>query len=277
MQAHTLADIQKKYGESVYPLYKDVMQEPYQEEENGIGYVGTTLYDEANDKIFCGECGKRVKILNHLHLKTHGLDSDSYRKKHQILKEAALCSKGYSKIRSEQATEGNYLRFANHENQQKGVQDSSRIGKSTYAELVGHKNKLALCDAQIESRIRVVAAQVGRVPSNADINKFDKRLGFYLDKNGGLNKYKAKYGITTYKVGNGYTDLSLLSNLRGFVMKNNYIPTIRGFSKETGISGSTVFNHFGSWRRAKMMAGVNQLLAEIKELKPPTSRDIITT
>ncbi len=60
--------------------------------------------------------------------------------------------------------------------------------------------------------------------------------------------------------------INLIDSLREYVMKNKKIPLAKDKKTDTGLSFSirTYKNHFGSWNRAKMMAGLDQLLAEIK-------------
>jgi hypothetical protein len=64
----TLADIQAKYGDSVYPLYKDQMHEPYMETDTGRGYMGVVMYSELDDKVMCNECGKWFKKITPQHV-----------------------------------------------------------------------------------------------------------------------------------------------------------------------------------------------------------------
>ena len=64
-----LEDIQEKYGEAVYPLYKDEAHEPYMENGKG-GYQGVVLYDKLEDKVRCEECGRWFVFWRHM-LKRH--------------------------------------------------------------------------------------------------------------------------------------------------------------------------------------------------------------
>lgn len=100
----TLNDIQRKYGESVYPLYKDQMHEPYMENDSGFGYQGVVMYDELEDKVQCSICGGWFKLITHTHLKRHGLTSArEYKEIAGINKTTPVCGKGYSEFRSKNA------------------------------------------------------------------------------------------------------------------------------------------------------------------------------
>ena len=52
------------------------------------------------NKIICLECGQEFKMLSPKHLRSHGLDSKSYRKKHGFPSSQPLCAKALSEKRS---------------------------------------------------------------------------------------------------------------------------------------------------------------------------------
>jgi len=52
------------------------------------------------NKIVCLECGQEFKMLSPKHLKSHGLDSKSYRKKYGFSARQPLCAKSLSERRS---------------------------------------------------------------------------------------------------------------------------------------------------------------------------------
>ena len=86
----TLFDIQKKYGNDVFPPYKGV--EPFMENKNGIGYQGVVLYNQIEDKVQCNECVKWFKSVgSHVFMK-HGMTSKQYKKKYGLLIKTAICS-----------------------------------------------------------------------------------------------------------------------------------------------------------------------------------------
>jgi hypothetical protein len=260
----TLADIQKKYGDSVYPLYKDQMHEPYMENDNGIGYKGVVMYDEVGDKVQCAECGKWFKFLNGKHLKSHKMTSQFYKDKNGLFKKIALCSKVISATHSNTARKtiakyGSPSHFGSYKtlNSVSAIKRESKIAR---------KNQYGLCDAQIAARLVIVFKMSGKDSmeevNNIDIGRFDRNL---------LDHLKRKYGNTELAVGalglkhkkilnTQYEDAYLIGVLREFVIKNKRKPA----AKEIDPSVQTYFKHFGSWRRAKTIAGLDQLLEEVK-------------
>ncbi len=52
------------------------------------------------NKVVCLECGQEFKMLSPKHLKSHGLDSKEYRKKHGFSARQPLCAKVLSEKRS---------------------------------------------------------------------------------------------------------------------------------------------------------------------------------
>ena len=52
------------------------------------------------NKIVCLECGQEFKMLSPKHLRSHGLDSKSYRKKYGFSARQPLCAKALSEKRS---------------------------------------------------------------------------------------------------------------------------------------------------------------------------------
>ena len=52
------------------------------------------------NKVICIECGQEFKMLSPKHLRSHGLDSKSYRKKYGFSARQPLCAKALSEKRS---------------------------------------------------------------------------------------------------------------------------------------------------------------------------------
>ncbi|MDY0391531.1 MucR family transcriptional regulator [Desulfobulbus oligotrophicus] len=57
------------------------------------------------NKIICLECGQEFKMLSPKHLRSHGLTSREYRKKHGFSARQPLCSKALSEKRSQSGKE----------------------------------------------------------------------------------------------------------------------------------------------------------------------------
>ena len=268
--AATLADIQRKYGDNVYPLYKDEMRAPYMEKKSGYGYQGVVMYDENEDKVQCHICGKWFQFLP-AHIKdAHGIDTEEYREKGQLTKKVSLCSKGYSKKRSKQAKAGRYGEYAANLRKGRTIRQNPKdtsIATKKAKSLMGFKNQYGYCDAQIAAALVAV-----RVASNkdkmadvtmGDIQKYNRPLASHL-----LRKYKntsavnKKINLKEYD-GVRFKDAELLEQLREFVRKNKREPTTK--DREKGIASYlTYLRRFGSFRKAKIMAGLDQLLQEVK-------------
>ena len=57
------------------------------------------------NKVICIECGQEFKMLSPKHLKSHGLNSKEYRKKHGLSARQPLCAKALSEKRSQSGKE----------------------------------------------------------------------------------------------------------------------------------------------------------------------------
>ena len=262
----TLADIQRKYGDSVYPLYKELMQEPYMDMNNGEGYAGTVLYDEEQDKILCAECGKWFKALA-VHLRIHSINTNEYKDKFSLLRKTPLCRPETSRMASIRAVKTNFGNYGkkNHLFSTKGK--ANNFGKK-----MQYKNRFGLCDAQIVSRLIIVRDELGLSTVNKlklqDIKKLDSSLYGAMKK-----RYKTHTNIIkTFKLLKSggarkvYLDTPLLAQLRRFVRANKRIPLTEDFE-----NAITIKKYFCSWNRAKMMAGLEQLLVEVLEQQAKVS------
>ena len=99
----TLFDIQRKYGDSVYPLYKDEIHEPYMENDNGIGIKGGVLYNDLEDKIQCSECGEWFRFLGGHTPSAHKITAREYKDKYELPQNIPLCTPKISFQRSQEA------------------------------------------------------------------------------------------------------------------------------------------------------------------------------
>ncbi len=71
--------------------------------------VATSVIDPKKsiqkNKVVCIECGQEFKMLSPKHLKSHGLNSKEYRKKHGLSARQPLCAKALSEKRSQSGKE----------------------------------------------------------------------------------------------------------------------------------------------------------------------------
>lgn len=279
----TLFDIQKKYGESVYPLYKEQMHEPYMENEKGEGYQGVVLYDELEDKVQCAECGEWFKNMGQHVAKGHKISAREYKTKQGLFQITPLCTPSHSKIQRERMKN----RMINNPEKMGGLFTSKRtkqyqktITISDHRERAEKsrntsqfKNNNGLCDAQIVARLEIVRsmAKKGDI-SSGDLYRFDLPLHKVLHyRFGSLEKACEFYNISVSKKGK-YEDAELIAILRGWVLKYKKIPVAQDDDFRNHIN--PFYRVFGSWERAKMMAGLEQLLQEINENKTTTNNKI---
>lgn len=326
----TLADIQAKYGDSVYPLYKDETHAPYMEEdlikdpiiafdnqvaalasfnitqreiskhlktdhqkvsesikrsggiikevpEVSVGYKGVVLHDKEEDKILCSECGKWFFSLGKHLNSEHNMTADEYREKHGLYKSVALCSEKYSTQRSEVAQKAlTGFSYKKRDSRITGKQQEEEHRKKRLLSSINAKkykmmtkNRYGLCDAQIAARLLIVRDMAGRRTiedlTNRDFSKYDINLYQAMrNKYGSFESACKSLGID-YIGQNVYRESELIADLRHFVMKKKRIPlTKRDLGKCGMASYDTYKARFGSYRRAKMMAGLDQLLKEVK-------------
>lgn len=79
---------------------QDVETTGVEVEPEGTGPILDPKKSIQKNKIICMECGQEFKVLSPKHLKSHGLDSKSYRKKYGFPARQPLCSKTLSEKRS---------------------------------------------------------------------------------------------------------------------------------------------------------------------------------
>jgi hypothetical protein len=265
----TLADIQRKYGEGVYPLYKEQMHEPYMDNGKG-GYKGVVLYDESEDKIRCEECGGWFLSLAP-HIKIHKMSGEEYKDEHGLFHNVALCSQKISNAHSSSALKHNSFRknLLKGKKYNKGDTKFLKASKLMNSK-AQHKNKFGFCDAQVAARLEVVKEMSSKKRlQSSDIRRHDHNLYLWLRSTyGSISKGCKKFGIKESRHSQEfYEDANLIGLLRKFVIKNKRMPRKNRIMNDFcgGILPTEkVFSRvFGSWRRAKMMAGLDGLLAEV--------------
>jgi len=322
----TLADIQKKYGDSVYPLYKEQMHEPYMENEPvnnnerkrvveakklfkkyktikkvsslihdtgnntkkliyadltkmpkrvSAGYGGVILYDEVNDKVQCSECGEWYgQLVRHIAGKHtgHNMTMTEYRNKHGLLKSASLTSLSLSRQRSATMKERRKtMKYQSNGSQMNSLTSDTRskIVKN-FTTKTQFKNKKGLCDAQMAARLMVVKEQSNdKKISSGNIHKYDIHLYDHLKhKYGTVGSACKALKIDVTGKGNHpkkYEDAKIIAQLRNWVIVNKKVPSSGSKNWPKDLPGDDIYyRYFGSWRRAKMMAGLDQLLEEVK-------------
>lgn len=246
-------------------LYKTGSNAPYKRIENGHGYYGVMIKEKASNNIQCHICGKFFVFLA-THVKgTHKLYANDYRELYGFSNSVPLCSPEISAKFRQRCIE----RFANRVYDVEQCRRSAAMGRKAMA--VARKrrgtsyslsklNERNICPEQIDRRFLVVADIVGRNPTAKDLANHDFPV-YKAMKNrfGTLNNYRKLKGYDT-AIWNGKPKESdmVLEMLRKFAKKYDRLPRVRDFAElgENYCTQRTVISHFGSWRRALMMAGL---------------------
>lgn len=269
----TLADIQRKYGNTIDILYKDLNVEPFMEnKEFQNAYDGILLYRQVSGKLMCPICkGEYFSLGQHIYAK-HGMNSSEFRDKMGLPVNLPLCNKMVSRKISDskwgqRKNNTKYLPTAKGENSMfiKKYRLAHKKAIKKFRDSAFFKNKHGYCAAQIKHRLDTVKSLVHKTTlsevTNIDLIKYDNNLYNFLKRNyGTIEKGILKFGLT-YVGKFKYDRVKLITALRNYVVKHHKIPT----TKDPGElpDKNTFTKHFGSWRRAIMTAGLDQLLKEV--------------
>src|SRR3990167_3459479 len=180
--AVTLFDIQKKYGERVYIIYKEAMHPPYMEGKNGIGIQGALLTD--GEKVMCDLCEEWFhSIAKHIS-RAHKISSQEYRQERGLGARSPICSPATSKKYRDHAIK----KMAKQKNRDQ-LKNIKRVPKITGSEAVtkGYKtmqyrNNFGLCPEQMALRYVILAIEKGRFPDEYSIRDLDRFLWTNIDK-----------------------------------------------------------------------------------------------
>jgi hypothetical protein len=262
----TLADIQKIYGDEVYPPYKGV--EPFMENSNGIGYQGVVLYNRVEDKNQCNECGEWFERLGSHVYSSHSMLARDYKDKYGLLRKTALCTLAHSRKMAD------ILNKTKKNNPNLGKRGIDLLKRQTRLERIKnaktgnfgtklqYKNSYGYCPAQIAQQLIIIRDELGKESLQdvkmEDIFRLNSNLYQFLTRKYksvekaaialGLSKLSSRY----------YSDSELIAKLRNFVREEKRLPKLKEFKSDA------FRDHFGSWRRALSVAGLDQLLAEVK-------------
>lgn len=289
----TLADIQAKYGDGVYPLYKEEMYAPYGENTNyDNGYQGVVLHDELKDKIQCSICGGWFEELKPHITDTHKITVDEYRYNCGLTKTIPLINKSKSRKLSEAASRtgrkwGNnrkkpvYVNWdTNTTSRRMTIKDKVKKELTTLSsKSQAYHNRYGLCDAQISARLEIVSQIMNKSVEDLeykDIERHDKKLLNVRFRNEvcgwgvGGNIKTLRYLKNVYNPCSGnFTkkEAGIIAKLRVYVKEQNKKPSFKELEeyKTCGLPHiDDITDTFGSWDRARMMAGLDQLLQEVK-------------
>lgn len=270
----TLADIQRKYGANVMPWYKDPINEPYGEAENGYGYQGVVLYDEIEDRLLSNLDGKWYKKISPAHCKKYGLSTISeYKERFGLMKKIGLVNKDLSE-RIARSTVGKVEKM--NDGRKRWLE---KIGKREYKKVLGsaghkngqhtmqYKNGKNNCPDQLRHRFEVVSLQAGHTANYNDMMRYDHSLASSIQREiGSLIKAQQDWGFDLNDR-RKFEPQQMVAELRSYTMETNQEPrNLKKLldSKTFSFSRGPIYTNFGSIEKFKMMAGLDQLLAEIK-------------
>lgn len=259
----TLADIQNKYGSEVEVLLKDLMFEPFMEKE--FGYLGVVLRNKETDKILCNLCGKWFTSVSMHVNQGHNITSREYKDEFGIYYNVGLVSRKTSERLS------NAILMSPERMNNLTLRGVSRV-EPDHKQAVSHKkaqfkNKMNSCDAQILQRYTNLAKVLGKKPNSTDIAREQPLLRNLIS-----SRYKTfkdflksnKLERPDYKYNQNYSVLNLIDYMQKLALSLGKVPSLTDVRKSKGPDYSTFQSYFGSWSKAKIMAGLDQLLYETK-------------
>lgn len=228
---------------------------PFTEIKNGYGFYGVVIRDKIKDKVQCHICGQWFDFLSPHIAKGHKIKVRDYKKKYGLPLTFPLCSRKYSKIKSNQAKSFNNkdLIKARVNLKKRRKQKPFDMGKRTLA----FQNKHGTCPKQLETRYLCIADMLGRTPSMQDLKKYEPRLIWIITKRyGSFNNFKKEIGLDINEAvcKRSWTETELLAILRNFFFKFHRVSTSIDFTGHSPCT-DTYQKVFGSWSRAMEMAG----------------------
>lgn len=250
-------------GDNIETLFK--VQTPLTPAPSKFGYVGVLLRNKLTDRIQCHICGKWFRFLAP-HLKiAHQSSTVEYRKEFSLPINFPLCSRKFSKKRSEniRCSKDHMIMMQKKLAEmrkngfQRAINKKHKKGLKYYYNTEAHKNKNGFCDEQIRSRYLIVCETLGHEPSHYELRIEDNSLAKkiqYKYKNYSIFRKKFGYSKPAMRTTLMYTDESLIAVLRAYYKKYGRVPVAKSFYARS--PSITAFrNHFGSWSRALQSAG----------------------
>lgn len=234
------------------------VEPPLMPVEKGHGYLGVLLRDVTNDLLQCHICGRWEKALSN-HLRSHKTTADLYRETYQLPIHCPLVSNSILAKLSERANRPeNLLLLAKNRNPKRAHTFIKRKGHKYWKRVynLSYENKHATCPEQIMRRFMIVSDTIGREPGLRDLMEHDHSLwGAIRRRYKTINNFRKKNNFTVLKRAPLFESDYLLSYIRKFVHENKRIPTASSMRVHTP-NIQTFRNHFGSWHKALILAGV---------------------
>lgn len=240
----------------------------------GHGYLGAIQHDEEEGKIQCHACGKWLRMINTMHLRSNrcnGIVSDGreYRAQYGFPMSASLDCPDLHEKRVELMV--GRIRRGTVQTYRKGeqktlesyrkAQQSKRENKESRT--IGNpknmleRNKRQICPAQLAHALRKMRDTLGRVPKEKEVPR--KITGILKRDYGTYNKALTVLGIEMRRPSQNppdYTDVELLDALRLFRQQRGREPMQSDAGHGVLPSHETYRRRLGSWSYAKKLAGV---------------------
>lgn len=250
---------------SIRPLYKSIP--PFMAIDNGFGFQGVVMYDDAEDKVQCHICGAWFGNLGQHVKRAHDIECDEYKINHGLSLRTAMCSKKISAahrksgLRLYASKASGLIRASKKNKKRRRLMAMNQVNRQKPNTSIQSKNARALCDLQIRARYEVVKKIAGRVPVHSDFKKHDPKLyGTCLMRFGSTNGFR-KWLHEKPLEGHEYAtipNLELIAALRKRSHEvDGRIKTKHFLHANNGYPHLTVFYRaFGSWSNALRMAGL---------------------
>lgn len=140
---------------------------PFQEIENGFGFVGVLAEDTASGKLQCHICGKWYDLLTTHVFAKHKITSSEYCEKFGLSRGTALkCMR--IRNRQSEVMLGMRKKHAKHRMKFKkgNTQSGNRLGKPKSIET---QNRHGVCDLQILDKMTSLKNKLGRTPALTEV------------------------------------------------------------------------------------------------------------
>jgi hypothetical protein len=216
---------------------------------SGVSIQGALEYDEEEDKVRCHECGEWFEWMGpHVWFK-HGMTARQYKIAHGLnLTSALINERGRIARALGQASRGG--------EQLRGKSPRSGGRYTRRACNFESRNARGRCAAQLLDRIKHIALQLGRSPSQRDLEAH----GVYLPsayRLFGVNDIRSLLALADLApAGVRYSPALLGEMLRDFYVRFRRLPSGTDFKRGVLPSWQTFYNHFGSMPNAYKAAGL---------------------
>ncbi len=237
----------------------------------GFGYYGALSVTTDGDKVQCHLCGKLYESLA-LHIYGHhNMRVAEYREKFNLSRSTALVSEK-ERERLKEATL-TWLKSLSKEQKRKMQEKATRAVRAWKKENPNRawrirletKNKRGTCPDQLLAKITEIKEKLGYVPS---LKEFVKECGTERYKHlifttfgswaNALSMLKYEQKENTSQMPK-YTDEELLEYLVNFAKTNGRVPTCSDSKRDFLPSKDTYRVRFGSFERAKELAGLSSI------------------